>query len=287
MSFKKATRKQLKLRLALQGPSGSGKSFSAQLIARGVVGPEGKIAVIDTEEGSASLYADRFDFDTCDLRPPFEPEAYIKLIKEAEAAGYDLIIIDSASHEWIGQGGCLEIHDAMPGNSWVNWGPVNKRHSAFLEAILRCKCHVILTLRAKQAYVQAQKNGKQVIEKKGLQSQQRDGFEYELTSVLALESEMACRDKDRTGLFAEGVWFKPTIETGEKLAEWLGEGTDFVGELQAAIKACNSEAELMALFQREKASINAHPAKADIMGCLSARKAEVLPPAEAEEGKAA
>lgn len=274
--FRKAERQQAKLRLGVQGPSGSGKSFSSLVIGRGVVGPEGKIAVIDTEFGSASLYAHLTDFDVAELKPPFTPERYIELIHGAEEAGYDMIIIDSGSHEWMGSGGCLEIHNNMPGNSYTNWGKVGERHQAFLDAILQSKCHVIVTLRSKQAYEIAEKDGRRVVEKLGLQSQMREGFEYELTSVLQMVNEQACRDKDRTGLFRLDDWFQPTFETGELLREWLDGGADPIDILLADIANRQTAEELGKLYKSAASQINASPRKDEIMAAFSARKAEVL-----------
>ncbi len=106
MPFTKAKRTNAKLRLAITGTAGSGKTYGALLIAKGL---EGKIAVIDTECGSASLYSHLVDFDVCNLTPPFDPRRYVQLIHEAENEGYSVIIIDSLSHEWNGDGGCLDL----------------------------------------------------------------------------------------------------------------------------------------------------------------------------------
>src|SRR5687767_9200516 len=105
MQFSKAQRKQAKLRLAIAGPAGSGKTWGALEIARGL---GGRIAVIDTERGSASLYSERVEFDSLDLGPPFTSERYIEAIRSAEKAGYDILLIDSITHEWNGSGGCCE-----------------------------------------------------------------------------------------------------------------------------------------------------------------------------------
>ncbi len=114
--FRKAERKQAKLRLALVGPAGSGKTFSALRIATGLVQTQngnepGRIAMIDTERGSGELYSDRFEYDIARLDPPFEPKRYIDLIRAAEGAGYAVLIIDSLSHAWAGSGGLLDIKD--------------------------------------------------------------------------------------------------------------------------------------------------------------------------------
>lgn len=296
--FQPAQRKQAKLRLALQGPSGSGKTFSALTIAQGVVGDEGKIALIDTEEGSASLYADKFNFDVAELRPlpanqqpgrkkEFHPANFVAMIKAAEEAGYDLIIIDSASHEWMGKGGVLEIHDTMPGNSWTNWLKCNPIHEEFLQSILRSKAHIILTLRSKTAHVQTEKNGKQVIEKLGLQSQMREGFEYELTSTLQMVGEMACRDKDRTGLFQPDEWFKPTVETGEMLREWLTKGISPKVMLEGfldKISAIETEVSFLSFWNGNKNALLAHPEyKTQIEPALAVKKSEITETAQDEE----
>ena len=226
--FKPAVKEKLKARLAIEGPSGSGKTYSALLMATGLVGPEGKIAMIDTEQESGKLYADKFTFDHATLESPYTPERYINLIQMAEKGGYDCLIIDSISHEWMGTGGVLEIHDTMPGNSYTNWAKVNPRHNKFLETILKSPCHIIATMRSKQAYaLETNDKGKQEPKKMGMAPQQRDGMEYEFTAVLKMDvTHMADGDKDRTGLFPSGEWFKPSVEHGEKLAMWLNSGID-------------------------------------------------------------
>lgn len=231
-AFKKAQRKKAKLRLGLDGPSGSGKTYSALLIAKGL-SLESNIAVIDTENGSASLYSHLADFDVADLTPPFTPESYIELIQEA-AKHYDVLIIDSISHEWSGKGGILEIHDNMPGNSFQNWARVTPRHNRFMEAMLHAPCHVIATMRSKEQYILQENNqGKQEPKKAGMKEQQRDGVIYEFTTVLTLDvSNQATRNKDRTGLFQHNVWFVPTEDTGKTFKEWLESGAEPENEPQ-------------------------------------------------------
>lgn len=239
-AFKKAERKKAKLRLGLEGPSGAGKTYSALLIARGL-SPEGNIAVIDTENGSASLYSHLADFDVADLTPPFTPENYIELIQEA-AKHYDVLIIDSISHEWSGKGGILEIHDNMPGNSFQNWAKVNPRHNRFMEAMLHAPCHVIATMRSKEQYILQENNqGKQEPKKAGMKEQQRDGVLYEFTTVLSLDiSNQATRNKDRLGLFQHNVWFVPTENTGKAFKEWLESGAEPEIEPQKPTQAAPS-----------------------------------------------
>ncbi|WP_272658731.1 MULTISPECIES: ATP-binding protein [unclassified Providencia] len=229
MKFAKALRKKAKLRLALTGPSGSGKTYGALEIAKGL---GGKTAVIDTEKGSASLYSDRFNFDVLELDPPFTPERFIEAIGAAQEAGYDNLIIDSITHEWSGSGGCLELLDGLAkakyrGNTWSAWSEITPRHNAFLDAILRSDLHIIATMRSKTETAQVDKgNGKKGVDKLGMKSEQRDGVEYEFTTVLDLnhETHTAMASKDRTGLFSNAEVTQLNELTGKKLMDWLNDG---------------------------------------------------------------
>lgn len=226
--FKKATRKSAKLRLGIAGPSGSGKTFGALTIAQGI---GGKIAVIDTENGSASLYSNRFSFDVLELAPPFTPERFIEAINGAAQAGYDTLIMDSVTPEWDGPGGILDIHDkatkaSKSGNSYTAWADVTPRHNAFLNAILRAPIHIICTLRSKTEYVLQDVGGKSVPRKVGMAPIQRAGFEYELTTVLelSLDGHLVTVSKDRTGLFDGADPAALSKATGERLVAWLNDG---------------------------------------------------------------
>lgn len=221
--FKKAERKQAKLRLALAGPSGSGKTYSALLLAQGL---GGRIAVIDTEHGSASLYADIADFDTLELHAPYSPERYVDAINAAEQAGYSVLIIDSYSHEWTGSGGCLEsneklAHQKFKGNTWAAWNETTPRHRRLTDKILTSSLHIICTMRSKTETVQGE--GKKIL-KLGMKSEQRDGTDYEFTVVLDLthDGHTAMASKDRTKLFEEPELI--TEETGRRLLAWLNSG---------------------------------------------------------------
>lgn len=242
--FKKAERKQAKLRLALSGPSGSGKTTGALLIAKGL---GGKIAVLDTERGSASLYADLVDFDTVELGPPYTPERYVEIIHEAEKAGYDTLILDSISHEWNGEGGILQIVDTvartrLKGNSYMAWNEGTPRHQRFIDAMLASPLHIIATMRSKSVYVETEKaNGKKGYEKQGTAPQQRDGLEYEFTAVLdlSIDGNLATASKDRTRLFRDPLVINE--DTGRKLLDWLNSGKSFAEQAREKAKENNSE----------------------------------------------
>lgn len=227
--FQKAERKQSKLRLAITGASGSGKTTAALNIATGI---GGRIAVLDTENGSASLYADQFDFDVVNLVAPYTPERFIDVILAAEKAGYDILIIDSTTHEWSGKGGCLELVDDLAkakfkGNSWSAWNEVTPRHRKFIDAMLRSNMHIITTMRSKTETAQEDiGNGKKRVVKLGMKSEQRDGIEYEFTTVLDLvhDGHYATATKDRTRIFAGQDPQHITKDTGVFLREWLNSG---------------------------------------------------------------
>jgi len=219
--FKKASKKQSKLRLLLEGASGSGKTYSALTIAKGL---GKKIAVIDTEKGSASLYDGKFKFDVCELAPPYEPEKYIEAVNFAEKE-YDVLIIDSITHEWSGQGGCLDIQSKL-GGRYQDWARVTPRHNKFIESILQAKCHMICTARTKSDYEMSQENGRMKVQKVGLKTEQRDGLDFEFTTVFRLnDKHMAEATKDRTNIFSD-LDSVITEDTSKKLLKWLNDGED-------------------------------------------------------------
>ncbi|HDL1210279.1 TPA: ATP-binding protein [Mannheimia haemolytica] len=229
MQFQKAERKKSKLRLALTGPSGSGKTYGALLLTSGL---SNKIAVIDTEKGSASLYSHLVDFDVLELDPPYTPERYRQALKLAVDAGYEVVIIDSITHEWSGVGGCLEINDNIANakyrsNTWSAWNETTPRHRAFIDDILACPAHVIATARSKTETAQVEVNGRKQVKKFGMKAEQRDGFEYEFTIVLDIthEDHFAMPSKDRTELF-DGDPIKLSKEVGEKIKQWLDSGSE-------------------------------------------------------------
>lgn len=223
--FQRATRQQVPLKIGITGPSGSGKTTAALRIARGLVGATGLIAVVDTENGSASLYADETAFDVVNMNPPYQVAKFTKVIDEAVSAGYHALVIDSASAEWTELLGEKEAMDARGGNGFANWGAITKKHELFLAAVRNAPIHLVLCLRAKQEHVQDKDDkGKTTIRKVGMAAVQRDGMEYELTTVFDIAMDHNYKvSKDRTRLF-DGRMEMISVATGQELAAWLHSG---------------------------------------------------------------
>ena len=225
--FHKATKEKAKLRLALMGPSGSGKTYTALSIGTHL----GKrVAVIDSERASASKYADIFQFDSCEL-DSHSPETYVKAIREAEKAGYDVLIIDSLSHAWMGRDGALELVDKSAkrtpsGNSFAAWRDVTPLHNALVDAIINAKCHVVATMRTKQEYVlEENEKGRKVPRKVGMAPIQRDGVEYEFDVVADLNLDHDLIVAKTRCAQADGLVIrKPGQEFAELLKNWLDGG---------------------------------------------------------------
>ena len=233
MKLRKATRKAVKLKLNLSAPSGAGKTYSALRMAKGIAGDWSKVGVIDTENGSASLYSHLGDFNTIELRPPFTPEKYIEAMDVCVEAGMEVIIIDSTSHEWVT---LIEENQRLAdskfrGNSWSAWSQTTPRHDKFVNAVLHLPVHVITCTRSKTETVMGEDKK---VKKVGMKDQQRDGWEYELTISLELDRDthLAYPSKDRTNLFEGKQPFLITEETGKLIADWCNSG---VSEKQVAI----------------------------------------------------
>jgi len=231
MQFKKATKAQAKLRLALVGTSGSGKTFTALAIACAL----GKrVAVVDTERGSASKYAGgQFDFDALDLES-FAPQQFIDAIHAASKGGYDVLVIDSLSHAWIGSGGALDQVDniqkrSQSRNSFTAWREVTPQHNALVDAIIRAPMHVIVTMRAKTEYVieRDERTGKTSPRKVGIQPVQRDGLEYEFDVVADLDGEHNfCVTKTRCAELDGKVFRRAGADVADILRGWLSAGVE-------------------------------------------------------------
>ncbi len=225
-SFQKAQRIVKKARIGLCGAAGSGKTLSALKIATGI---GHRIALVDTENNSSVLYADRIDFDVLNLEPPFEIDKYIKAIHQAESAGYDVLILDSISHAWAGEGGLLDTQGKLADggmNSFTAWRKLTPQHNAFIEAMIRSKVHLIATMRSKMDYVvETNEKGKSVPKKVGLAPIQREGMDFEFDIVLDLDlNHNAQSTKDRSSLFDGRLVSKPDEKVGKQILEWLDRG---------------------------------------------------------------
>ena len=228
--FRKAERRKAYLKIAVCGVSGSGKTYSSLLLAKGL---GNKIAMIDTENGSGEMYSNLCDYDVCPIDPPFTPKKYIDAIVEAEKLGYEVLIIDSFSHAWSGQGGILEMVDKKAAasrskNSFTAWRDITPEHNKLVDTILQSKMHIITCMRSKTAYeMQDDGTGKKTPIKIGLAPIQRDGVEYEFTIVfdISVEKHLATASKDRTGLFNDFVDCL-TPEIGQMIKNWSESGVE-------------------------------------------------------------
>lgn len=237
--FQKAQRKKKKARIAFVGPTGSGKSYSALTVARGLAGPEGRIAFLDSERGGASMYAGEVDdFDVMELTS-FSVENYIAGIKAAVAGKYDVLIIDSLSHAWMGKDGVLEFVDKSKArggndsnsnsNSFTAWRKATPLHNELIDTILAAPIHVIATMRAKMEHVMEkdERTGKTEVRKIGLQPVQRDGLEYEFDVIGDINQDhQLVISKSRIGFLSDAVILKPSKKVGEDIRAWLDGGAD-------------------------------------------------------------
>jgi len=236
-NFQEVVRAKSKLRMALTGVSGAGKTLGALYIAYGLTGDWSKIAVIDTEHERARMYANRTDLGTgkflyCPLYPPYTAERYTSLVKEAASVvGPDgVVIVDSFSHAWNNEGGVLDVKDRIAAqagkNSYTAWNEAGKVQNSLVNTILAVGCHTIVTMRSKMDYVmQENERGKTQPVKVGLAPVQRDDTEYEFDIVLDIaRSHIATASKDVTFLDKYGEIITP--ELGRQLKAWLDDGVD-------------------------------------------------------------
>jgi hypothetical protein len=246
MELKKSQRSKAKIKMALQAPSGAGKSYSALLLAQGLTnGNLSKVAVIDTEAGSSNLYAHIGSYNVLNLESPHSPERYIEAIDLCIKSGMEVIILDSISHCW---DFLLDYHASLTGNSFTNWNKITPRQKAFVEKILQSDVHIICTMRVKQDYVLSEKNGKMVPEKVGLKAIQRDEISYEFTIVFDIDyKHFATASKDRTNLFEGKPQFVINSNTGKKILDWCNSNMT-KGELQVKVSECNNLSELTSLY---------------------------------------
>jgi hypothetical protein len=270
MQLQKAQRHQVKLRLGLSGASGFGKSYSALLLAYGITEDWTKIAVIDTENNSASLYSHLGDFNVVSLNQPYSPERYIEAIKLCEENQMEVIIIDSITHEWNGKGGCLQIHEQL-GGRFQDWAKLTPRHQAFIDAILQSNSHVITTVRKKMDYsMDRDSSGKTRVVKHGLKDITREGFSYELTVDFEIinENHMAKATKDRTGLFMDKPEILITKGVGRMLIDWCNQGVS-IADAKKEIAECTTVEGLRHLYQKYL------PLKKELNDTILNRKQEI------------
>lgn len=234
--FKPATRQNSKVLIGLYGESGSGKTYSALLMGRGIAG-KGRLGMIDTESGRGSIYADKIEggYDVINFSAPFSPTRYIEAIEAAEQQGVDVLVIDSASHEWEGLGGVLEMageNESRSGKAGLhNWKDPKMQHQRFMLKLLQTKMHIIVCVRGKHKSRQAKDNGKTVIVKDDHVSPiQADDFIFEMTAHMEIAQDThgihitKCSHPDLLKCFEEG---KPiTTDTGRRISEWSKSGSE-------------------------------------------------------------
>jgi hypothetical protein len=270
MQLQQTQRHNVKLRLGISGASGFGKTYSALQLAYGMTNDWSKIAVIDTENSSASLYSDLGNFNVLNLNPPYSPERYIEAIHICERANMEVVIIDSITHEWQGEGGCLQIHEQL-GGRFQDWAKVKPRHQKFIDAILQSKCHIITTTRRKTDYsMDVGSNGKSKVVKHGTKEITSEGFEYELSVNFELinENHLCKVSKDRTNLFQGKPEFIITSEVGKTLKAWCNQGIS-LEDVKLEISNTTTLEGLRHLYQKHSAL------KEQIKPLIIERKSEI------------
>lgn len=244
IQFKRASRERVKIKIGISGPSGSGKTKGALALARRLAGPTGRIAVLDTENESASLYADDTEFDAVPLGAPYTSARYTDIIHAAVAAGYDVLVIDSLSHQWEGSGGILDrktMQERKGGangkevNGFTLWAAYKEEHRKFVADMLAQPIHIICCMRSRQEYVQGEKNGRKTVTKLGMAPVTGEQFEYELSVVFDLDmGHMATATKDRTELFDDRLVDLLRDDPGAEIIAWLQNAAPATPKLAAA-----------------------------------------------------
>lgn len=247
-----AVRDDVWLKTAIFGPSGAGKTYSGLTIAKGMAtafekkkGRKARILLADTEKGRGKYYSDEFEYSYVRFDAPYNPEAFIELINYAVDQGYDILIIDSASHEWNGEGGCLELQQRA-GGTYQSWAKVTPRHNAFIESIAYSPIHIIATMRGKDQYeIEKDDRGKTTVKKLGVGATQRDGFEYDFTCSFMLDQKThtVSVEKDTTHCFDNRGAFILTEKDGEKMMEWATSGSGKMPEVKR-VEAVTPEVDL-------------------------------------------
>ena len=233
---KHAKREKIFPKIAIIAPSGGGKTYGGLRLATGMAqeieketGKKAKILMGNTESKRGLYYANEFDYDIVDIDAPYNPEKFVELIEFAVSEGYDILIIDSSSHEWEGKGGCLELQQ-QAGGTYQSWAKVTPRHQKFINAIADSPITIIATMRGKDQYEMSKdERGRASVQKLGVGAKQREGFEYEFTCTFLVDQKTNTAEvqKDNTHIFdSEG----PTILTenhGAKIMQWANSGEGY------------------------------------------------------------
>lgn len=235
--IKQAKRMRDKIRIGLAGASGSGKTYSALLLARGMASGWNKVALVDSEN-SGSVYSDLGDYNIGKIDPPFTADKYIEAISACERAGMEVVVIDSMTHEWEGMGGYIERSEKLgqakyKGNSWAAKSETKPEHQKLIYAIIHSSCHVIATVRSKTETVYENNKVREV----GTKVIQDENLKYEFSVFFEIDrdSHLAVVSKDRTRLFEGKDVFVITEETGKMIKEWAESGEkDSSKEVRAA-----------------------------------------------------
>lgn len=231
--IKKAVREKIFVKIALMAPSGGGKTYGSLRLATGMAeemkkqtSKDAKILLANTEGKRGYYYANEFAYDIVDIDAPHNPEKYVELVEYAENEGYDILILDSSSHEWEGKGGCLELQQQAGGN-YQAWGKITPRHDKFIHSLADCRMHTIVTMRGKDQYeIEKDQSGKTSVKKLGVGAKQRDGFEYEFTCTFLIDQKtsMSEAQKDNTHLFENEGTVLLSETHGKKLIQWANSG---------------------------------------------------------------
>lgn len=227
MEFKEASQSDVRMKMALAGKSGAGKTLGALKIAKGLINDMTKVGVAQTEAGRAQCYINQIGkFKVLEMAPPFNPQSFINVIEAAEKAGLKCLIIDSISDEWAGIGGALDIHSdvsEVTKNSYTAWKKVTPQHDAVFNKILQSPIHIICTIKKKTDYVlETNDKGKQVPKRVGVKDIAREDTEYKWILQLDLDQEgnLAKASKDNTGLFQGKPPFQISEQTGASIRNW-------------------------------------------------------------------
>lgn len=252
--FQKAQAVARKSRILIGAPSGFGKTYSALLLAKGMSSSWDKILVVDTENKSSTLYANklcgtgpRFFFHS--ISGSFEPEKFIEVITEAEKQGFETVIIDSSSHEWEAEGGCLALQQ-MLGGRYTDWKPVKTRHAKFISAITNSSCNIICTARGDDAYTLEGKTPVKV--GMGIKQEKTFEFEFDISFMIGNKNHLAIASKDRTFLWGDRPPTVLTEEHGRELLEWATEGANPLSDALDLINRSTTLTQLNTIWSENK-----------------------------------